>query len=267
MNLLLSDPAFLSVASGISYDPDAAAYIARVEGASGDNQALETAVKDAINNFVIGCKQDGIWNAIKASCILAGARTRAGALQPLVGTAPTENGTAGGWSYDRKLGLMGNAVDNYINTNRAANADPQNNTHISVVLEQPILSTDAPIGSLATPPNRFSQILGEPTAVNYTLSSGIGVSLSGNAGGFYGIARANSTQISIRRSSATVVSSLNSVAMSIEPYFVFARNLNGSPSLYYPDRMTFYSIGESLDLALLDARVTDLINAFGAAIP
>jgi hypothetical protein len=32
-------------------------------------------------------------------------------------------------------------------------------------------------------------------------------------------------------------------------------------------RIAFYSIGESLDLALLDARVTDLINAFGAAIP
>jgi hypothetical protein len=32
-------------------------------------------------------------------------------------------------------------------------------------------------------------------------------------------------------------------------------------------RLAFYSIGESLDLALLDARVTDLINAFAAAIP
>jgi len=32
-------------------------------------------------------------------------------------------------------------------------------------------------------------------------------------------------------------------------------------------RLAFYSIGESLDLALLDARVTDLINAIGAAIP
>jgi hypothetical protein len=32
-------------------------------------------------------------------------------------------------------------------------------------------------------------------------------------------------------------------------------------------RLAFYSIGESLNLALLDARVTDLINAFAAAIP
>ena len=32
-------------------------------------------------------------------------------------------------------------------------------------------------------------------------------------------------------------------------------------------RLAFYSIGESLDLALLDARVTALINAIAAAIP
>lgn len=246
-------------------DPDAAAYITAVESA--DGQALEEPVKIAIDNFVLGCKADGIWNAIKASCILAGARTRAGALQPLVGTAPTENGTVGGWNYDRKLGLKGNATDNYINSNRAGNADPQDNTHISVALEQSILFGDAPIGSLATSPDRFSQILGEGANVNYALQSASGASSSGNAGGFYGVSRANSTQISIRRSSATVVSSLNSVAMSTQPYFIFARNLNGSPSIYYPDRMTFYSIGESLDLALLDARVTDLINKFAEVIP
>jgi hypothetical protein len=38
-------------------------------------------------------------------------------------------------------------------------------------------------------------------------------------------------------------------------------------SLYTNSRLAFYSIGESLELALLDARVTDLINAFAAAIP
>jgi len=65
----------------------AGAYIAAVEAA--DGQALESGVKTAITNFVAGCRADGIWNAIKASCILAGARTLSGALVPLVGTAPT----------------------------------------------------------------------------------------------------------------------------------------------------------------------------------
>ena len=32
-------------------------------------------------------------------------------------------------------------------------------------------------------------------------------------------------------------------------------------------RLAFYSIGESLDLAKLDGRVTDLINKFSEVIP
>ena len=88
---------------GFNYDTNASAYIDAVEAA--DGQALETATRYAINDFVIGCKQDGIWNAIKASCILSGARTLAGALVPLVGTAPTNNGFIGvGTDYVRKTG-------------------------------------------------------------------------------------------------------------------------------------------------------------------
>jgi len=65
---------------GLVSDADATAYLAAVQAA--DGQLLEPAVRIAINNFVVGCKADGIWTAIKASCILAGARTLAGALVP-----------------------------------------------------------------------------------------------------------------------------------------------------------------------------------------
>jgi hypothetical protein len=70
-----------------TFDPDAAAYLRAVEAA--DGQALETPVKRAVDDFIKGCKADGIWDAIKASCILCGARTLPGALVPLVGTAPS----------------------------------------------------------------------------------------------------------------------------------------------------------------------------------
>ncbi|NBN88588.1 MAG: hypothetical protein EBV32_05835, partial [Proteobacteria bacterium] len=75
-------------------DADANAYIAAVETA--DGQALEGDTRAAITAFVVGCKADGIWNAIKASCILAGARTLSGALVPLIGTAPTNNNFVSG---------------------------------------------------------------------------------------------------------------------------------------------------------------------------
>ena len=133
MTLGLFDPAFLGglATSGGGYDADAQAYITAVEAA--DGQSLETAVKDAYNAFFVGCKSDGIFSALKASCILAGARTVSGALVPLVSTmlSPTQNGTAGGWSYNRKTGLTGNGTDNYLNSNRNNNADPQNNHHLA----------------------------------------------------------------------------------------------------------------------------------------
>ena len=48
---------------------------------------------------------------------------------------------------------------------------------------------------------------------------------------------------------------------------VFAQNAFGTVNNWVDARLAFYSIGESLDLALLDTRVTNLINAYAAAIP
>ena len=52
-----------------------------------------------------------------------------------------------------------------------------------------------------------------------------------------------------------------SAAIGTGEFFVFD---GGGPS---NARIAFYSIGQSLNLALLDARVTALITAFAAAIP
>jgi hypothetical protein len=43
--------------------------------------------------------------------------------------------------------------------------------------------------------------------------------------------------------------------------------LGGESAGFADARLAFYSIGESLDLALLDTRVSALITAIGAAIP
>jgi hypothetical protein len=94
----------LFISSVFTYDEDAGNYIQAVETA--DAQALEPATRKAINNFVIGCKQDGIWTAIKASCILAGARTLDGALVPLAGTAPPTCNFVDA-DYNRKTGVGG----------------------------------------------------------------------------------------------------------------------------------------------------------------
>lgn len=123
-----------------NFDPDAQTYIDAVEAA--DTEPLEAEVRRAIVRFVKGCKHDGIWDAIKASCILAGARTLTSALVPLVGTAPTNFNFVSG-DYNRKTGLKGNGSNKYLNSNRANNADPQNNNHLSIYKTDTISSTNS----------------------------------------------------------------------------------------------------------------------------
>jgi hypothetical protein len=127
----------------ISNDADVLAYVLAVEAADGDR--LEDGVISAYESFITGCKGDGIWSAIKASCILAGARTISGALVPLVGSAPTNNNFVPG-DYNRKTGLKGDGTNKNITTNRLNNADPQNSKHIAVYRTQTITqASGAPV--------------------------------------------------------------------------------------------------------------------------
>ena len=257
-------------------DADAAAYITAVETA--DGQALENGVKVAIDNFVLGCKQDGIWTAIKASCILAGARTLAGCLVPLVGTAPTNNNFVAG-DYNRKTGLVGDGSSKYLSSNRTNNADPQNSKHLSVYV-----TTVATSGASNYPEyigddiNGISKSgtthIGRLNNNSSTLfvrcqgtepSGGYDSLLnSGSATGFIAINRANASGFDGRANSITTSFTKASSAPTSGNISVFYGNISGT---YANARIAFYSIGTSLDLALLDTRVTTLMNAFAAAIP
>jgi hypothetical protein len=247
-------------------DADAAAYITAVETA--DGQALEEKTKIAIDNFVLGCKADGIWAAIKASCILSGARTLAGALVPLAGTAPTNNNFVSG-DYNRKTGLVGDGSTKYLDGNRADNVSPQNSNHVSVY------STTAPtvsgnlIGGGGVAFSAFTQIFSSSTFAIGPRNHDFSSSSFGTSGllGFGGSSRSASANFAIRFSGSNTTVTETSLAPTANNLFVFARNSNGAVGNYTNARLAFYSIGESLNLALLDARVTDLINAFGAAIP
>jgi hypothetical protein len=247
-------------------DPDAQTYIAAVEAA--DGQAIEGNVAYAINDFVVGCKTDGIWDAIKASCILAGARTLSGALVPLKGTAPTNNSLSSG-DYDRETGLAKTANGQYLDSNRSNTADPQNNQHLSVWIST-MTYRGYLIGSRVTVSSNGQSNLyqnesgtnvqpkihtaGGPT-LNTQIASGLVTSFYGatrnNASSY--VARANGTNYTLNFASA----------------FDDATNIDvlsdRQPALRA--RLSFYSIGESLDLALLDARVSTLMTDIGAAIP
>lgn len=258
-------------------DADAAAYITAVEAAdtaAGQSGGLEEKTKIAIDNFVLGCKADGIWSAIKASCIMAGARTLEGALVPLVGTAPTN---AGGLfvsgDYNRKTGLGATANTNkYLDTNESPSTihASANNAHSAVyVTVLNSANTKAFYGSAT-----FSRILlSVAVTPRYTvgindLGGGTNADLSTfpTYPGLLGLSRSAAGSFTFKFPGGSLAVSRSSGTPSASNYFIYRQNDNTTPA-YSDNRIAFYSFGDAVNLEFVNTRVTDLINAFAAAIP
>jgi hypothetical protein len=251
-----------------SRDTDAQTYIRRVEVA--DGAPLEESVKQAINNFVIGCKADGIWDAIKASCILAGARTLAGALVPLVGTAPTNFNFVSG-DYNRKTGLMGDGTTKYLDSNRNNNADPQDSQHLSVYVTtaHTAATNSTYIGTGISVAGLSHVGVAKALGLDFlffrsrTTTAIESANATASTVNFLGVSRSSSQSYDHRNASTTTNTAIVSETSFNGNLLVFGRT---TTSAFVNGRIAFYSIGESLNLALLDARVTTLINAYNVAI-
>ena len=251
----------------ISNDADVVAYVLAVESADGER--LEDGVISAYDSFITGCKTDGIWTAIKASCILAGARSLSGALVPLVGTAPTNFNFVSA-DYDRENGLLGNGTTKYLDSNRNNNADLQDSQHLSVYAVTAAIAgtTRAYIGHGGSSTSGMSYFVRSSNSANITArsrnASGIEtISGAGPSVGLIGQSRSNSSNYIFRASGSNTTLTRASVAPSNGNIFVF--NTNGLASRLNSN-LSFYSIGEALDLALLDTRVSALMTDLAAAI-
>ena len=254
----------------LSGDPDARRYIAAVQAA--DQQSLEPLVRKAITDFIVGCKADGIWSAIKASCILAGARTLSGALTPLVGSAPTNNNFVSG-DYDRKTGLKGNTTNKALNTNRAGNADGQNDKHGAVYVWE---ATSAAAGSFrcyfGMTGGGNDHVVFRSGADSANLASRMHstsadtISSVGSATGLIGSSRNTSATYTFRASGSSQTVSRASASPASGNYLIFTIT-QGSGTLHSDGRISFYSVGSALDLALLDTRISAFMTAIGSAIP
>ena len=248
-------------------DPDARDYIRRVEAA--DGEPLEPLVRRAIDAFVRGCKNDGNWPAIKASCIMAGARTLAGALTPLVGATPTNFNFVAG-DYNRKTGLKGDGSTKYLDSNRNNNAEPQDNKHVSVYLTEPHSGTTSGIHlgtNISSTPGttQLTSTVSNNTFTTSVNNTGVAsIAGLGSSIGMFASTRSSSASFFARFNNSTTTQNFSSNTPDNITTFIFCRNGN---TLFSNARLAFYSIGENLALARLDPRVTDLINAIGAALP
>jgi len=172
--------------------------------------------------------------------------------------------------YDRETGLVGNGSTKYLDSNRANNADPQNSKHLAAYLSSAetrdtvnawymrdgaAVAGRSVMGVSGTLANRFALSLNSFNVFILTGTRDVGLIAA---------ARTSSSNVNYRLSGTTSSFYESSQTPTATSIGIFA---DSSGSGTTDARLAFYSIGESLDLALLDARVTTLINAIGAAIP
>jgi len=250
-----------------TYDADALNYLTAVEAA--DGQALENSVKIAINTFVVGCKADGIWTALTHSCIMAGARTLSGALVPLTGLASTNNNFVSG-DYNRKTGLIGDSSTKSLTTQYNNITIPADNDHLSCYVTQaPSIGASNKIfvGTSSGAGGRLYLQCNTASALNIknrsSASAGISIANEGTTLGFKGHSRNSSTNTIIRSSQTNTTDTTISTTRTTISIGVFA----GSAGASYSDaRMSFYSLGTDINLALLDTRITTLMTTLNALL-
>jgi len=200
---------------------------------------------------------------------MAGARTLQGALVPLVGPAPTNLNFVSG-DYNRKTGLKGNGTSKYLNSNRKIDEDPQDSHHNSVYV------TEADTGSrrhlIGANPNRITvnlNITGSPTF--FSLRDSYILQGFGDQARTYflGTWRNSDTPTTLRGrwggATSTHTGSTTKVPASLDSYIFHVNNMSNSGSIT-ASRMSWYSIGEGFDLALLDSRVSTLMSEINLAI-
>ena len=274
MNIILG-----SVASSI-FDIDALRYIQAVEIA--DNQVLEGSVKTAINTLVVGLKTDGIWSEISCCGILASARTLNGALVPLKGVAPTNFNFVAG-DYSRSLGLSGDGLTKYIDTNEPTNSRPLTSSHISIYMSKQALSDSGGssnryiVGTMVSlSSNDFFACNSNSLTLSSTIIAGIrrGVLgsfniLNANNVGFKGGSR-SSSNFTIFRTNNTETTSDTVFTGNLRPesQYLFATRATPSGNVISLTNagLTFYSIGSAINLERLDNRVTTFMQTLSTLV-
>jgi hypothetical protein len=248
-------------------DPDAAAYIAAVEFQ--DGQALEDGIKKAYDTFVRGLKADGIWLKVATSCILAGARTLNGALVPLRGVNVTGLNFVTA-DYDRKTGLKGNGTTKYIDTNYLDNAGIRIDNHACVYETEIGTAGDKAYIAARNAINSDTslQVLRQGAPFNFlpiNRNAFLPTTVNESAGAkFIGTARSVSPNYVWRYGASSGTTNLVANANTSGVNFrVFTRQ---GAALWQDNRMSWYSVGNSVDLLAYANRVTTLMADINAAI-
>ena len=245
-------------------DADAIDYLTRM--ATADGAGVETGVAVAVDAFFRDTKAAGVFDALKACCILAGARTLAGALVPVVGDAPTNvaDGFVEG-DYSRTSGLTGDGATTYLDTNFDASTLGQDDISMSIWAESFGTVGSQSLIDQGRANSGASGIFVNINTVASRCRSSANNAFPSTSVGFSGISRSLSTSYEQRNEATSATRTVASQA----PYSagnVTLFNFSVAPNLYSDARLAFWHVGTAIDLEDLETAVSNLITAIGEAL-
>jgi hypothetical protein len=167
--------------------------------------------------------------------------------------------------------LKGNGSTKYLDSNRNNNADPQDNFHMSVFYSEPEAFVSGGrftmgAGAGSSGASNFGRRGNNGNLFFRNRSATLNDALvqANQSNTFCGASRNASSAYSYRYNGTTSSISQTSQTPYLNNIAIF-RDANAGLNSYA--RLSFYSIGESLDLADLDTRVSTLMTDIAAAIP
>jgi len=225
---------------------------------------VEVGVANAINDFIVGCKADGIWSAIKASCILMGARTLSGALTPLKGGAPTNvSNNFVSADYNRKTGLKGDGSVKRLTVSSLSGIGQDDNSLSIFVTEDGTQTFRWCTGFDA---NTNIALAGALNSMTFRSSTNATNNLFfGGPPNFFAVSRTSSASFDACLNSSITTISQASAASTFGNFAVFVQA--ATTTALFDGRIAFYHAGAGLNNVLLNSRVSALYTAIGAAIP
>lgn len=235
-----------------SFDPDAAAFFARVTTAGGSLSATE---QTAVNTLVIQMKADGIWSKMKAVYPMVGASAAACA-QNLKSSSFTGTFTSG-WTF-ASTGATPNGTSAYFNTTLSPNGNLMaTSTHISYY-SRTLTTTNAGIEAGVWDSGFLNGIqmalnrsgVGTYLIINTNSGTQINSATQDSDGFFIGTRTANNfVEYFKNNSSIGTNSNTYTTGLSSNNIYIGAGNDFGTASKFSSKECGFSSIGDGLSSA------------------
>jgi hypothetical protein len=267
------------------YDADAADYFSRAEalGGSFDLTAIsgtytESYVKTAISDYVAGCKTDGIWSKLTEVYLLSGV-TFGGLMAKLkhAGTAAMTNVgpfvTGDYAAAGSGTGLAGDGITKYLNSNLLDSSLSADDKSLGAYISVRATVQGEYIGVRTTAVDLWGlhQLSSTALSARWPLSTATVTVEGTNANGFAIVSRRGVDDVEGYFNGVSIITdTATTPATGVSySYYLFARNTEGTASLFSQAKMSFAFLGSGLtdtDAANLSTRVNALMAAIGANV-